>query len=141
MRSGSSPSDEMNEGDAFAAGLRPESLKRLKRVRRFARLLDSKFQIPGTRWRFGLDPVIGLVPGAGDAAGAALSLWIIVESGRLGAPSATLLRMLLNVLVDTLAGSIPLVGDVFDAGYKANLRNLALLEQALFESGRKRPGG
>lgn len=115
----------------------PESLERLRRLRRFARLLDSKFQIPGTRWRFGVDPLIGLVPGVGDAASAALSLWFIAEAGKLGAPSGTLLRMLLNVLVDTVAGSIPVVGDAFDASYKANLRNLALLERALAKRGRK----
>ena len=127
----------MNEGEASAAGLLPESLKRFRRLRRMARLLDSEFQIPGTRWRVGLDPLIGLVPGVGDAASAALSLWIIAEAGRLGAPSGTLLRMLLNLLVDTTAGSIPVLGDAFDAGYKANLRNLALLERALAERGHR----
>lgn len=128
----------MNESEAFSTtDLMPESLKRLRRLRRVARLLDSEFRIPGTRWRFGLDPVIGLVPGVGDAASAVLSLWIIAESRRLGAPSGTLTRMLLNVLTDTVAGSIPVVGDAFDAGYKANLRNLALLERALAKRGCK----
>ena len=124
----------MNQGETSIAHLSPESLRRFRRLQRLARLLDSEFQLPGTRWRIGLDPLIGLVPGIGDTAGAAISLWLIAEAGRLGVPSATLLKMLLNVLVDTTVGSIPLLGDIFDAGYKANLRNLELLERALFRA-------
>lgn len=123
----------MNRGDTSIAPLSPEALRRFQRLQRLARLLDSEFRLPGTRWRIGLDPLIGLVPGIGDAASAGISLWLIAEAGRLGVPSGTLLKMLLNLLVDTTAGSIPVLGDVFDAGYKANLRNLALLERALFD--------
>lgn len=124
----------MNRSDASIAPLSPDALRRVRRLQRLARLLDSEFRLPGTRWRIGLDPLIGLVPGVGDAASAAISLWLIAEAGRLGVPSGTLLKMLLNLLVDTTAGSIPVLGDVFDAGYKANLRNLELLERALFDA-------
>ncbi|MCO6441280.1 MAG: DUF4112 domain-containing protein [Nitrococcus mobilis] len=127
----------MKDGEASSVTRAADTLKRFRRLQRLARLLDSEFQLPGTRWRFGLDPLIGLVPGLGDAASAIVSLWLIAEAGRLGAPSASLLKMLLNVLVDSAAGSIPILGDAFDAGYKANLRNVALLERALFEPGRK----
>ncbi|MDN5869776.1 MAG: DUF4112 domain-containing protein [Nitrococcus sp.] len=126
----------MNEG-VSAADVRPEALRRLRRLRRTARLLDSEFQIPGIRWRFGVDALIGLVPGVGDSVSAALSLWIIAEARRLGVPPGVLRKMLRNMLVDAVAGSVPILGDVFDAGYKANLRNLALLEQALFKSGQR----
>ncbi|EAR21706.1 DUF4112 domain-containing protein [Nitrococcus mobilis] len=131
----------MRQGEIFSATQSPETLKRFRRLQRLAQLLDSEFQIPGTRWRFGLDPLIGLVPGLGDAASAVISLWLIAEAKRLGAPSASLRKMLRNVLVDSVAGSIPVLGDAFDAGYKANLRNVALLERALFEPGRKETTG
>lgn len=86
-------------------------------------------RIPGTSVRVGLDPIIGLIPGAGDLAGAALGGWLILLASREGAPRGMLLRMLANVGVDALLGSVPLLGDLFDAGYKANMRNVALLER------------
>lgn len=87
--------------------------------------------MPGTRWRFGLDPLLGLLPVAGDTVGAALSLWIVYQALRLDAPPAVLARMLGNVALDFAAGSIPLLGDLFDAGFKANLKNVALLQKSL----------
>lgn len=107
----------------------------LQRIRRLARLMDSAFRIPGTKWRIGMDALIGLIPGIGDAASMAASLWIILGARRLGIPRRTQLRMFGNILFDTVVGSIPLVGDLFDAGYKANLRNTALIERHL----KKRP--
>jgi hypothetical protein len=104
---------------------------RLERLRRVARLLDSAIQLPGTRFRFGLDPLIGLVPGIGDAIGAIFSTMIVFQAARLGAPKSTLVRMMANVAIDTLVGEIPLVGDLFDFGWKSNTRNIALLEQHL----------
>lgn len=77
----------------------------------------------------GLDPLLGLIPGAGDLAGAALGGWILVLAARQGASRGVLLRMLGNLAVDALLGTIPLVGDLFDAGYKANVRNVVLLER------------
>ena len=103
--------------------------RRLDRVRRLAVWLDSGIRIPGTRIRIGLDPILGLVPGLGDATGAALSAGIFVEGVRRGASRATLLRMAANIVLDLLVGAIPILGDVFDVVLKANLRNVALLER------------
>jgi hypothetical protein len=94
---------------------------------RLARLLDSQFRVPGTRLRFGVDGILGLVPGVGDAAGLALSSMVIVQAVRLGARGATVARMVLNVAIDAVVGSIPLLGSVFDFAFKANSRNVALL--------------
>jgi hypothetical protein len=104
----------------------PHELERLKRL---SRLLDSAIGIPGTRYRFGLDAIVGLVPGIGDAIGAIFSSYIIFQAARLGASNAILTRMIGNVAVDTIVGEIPLLGDLFDVGFKSNLRNLSLLEQ------------
>ncbi len=93
--------------------------------------LDAGIRIPGTNLRFGLDPILGLIPGFGDAAGAILAGWILVEAIRLGASRATLLRMAGNVAFDALVGAVPVLGDVFDFVWKANLRNIALLERHL----------
>lgn len=105
--------------------------RRLARMRRLGYLLDSSIGLPGTRFRFGLDAIIGLVPGLGDIAGGLLSLYIILESSRLGVPRPILVRMAWNVALDVLVGEIPVLGDLFDAGYKTNLRNLALLDDYL----------
>lgn len=85
--------------------------------------------MPGTSVRFGLDPLFGLVPGLGDAVGALLAGWIFVEAIRLGAPRATLLRIAANIGLDALIGAVPVLGDVFDVVWKANLKNVALLER------------
>jgi hypothetical protein len=96
-------------------------------------MLDSAVRIPGTGIRFGLDSVIGLIPGIGDLGGAALSGYIVLAAARQGVPISVLTRMLLNLGLDTLVGTVPLLGDVFDVGYKANLRNAALLERHVAE--------
>lgn len=93
--------------------------------------MDSALPVPGTRWRVGLDSLVGLIPGIGDAAGFAVSGYALLEARRLGAPTSLLLRMALNIAVDALVGAVPLLGDVFDAGFKANRRNLRLLERHL----------
>jgi hypothetical protein len=103
----------------------------LKRLRGLAWLLDNSIRIPGTRIRFGLDPVLGLIPGLGDAAGTIMSSYILIEGNRLGVSRSTLLRMTVNVLLELVAGAIPLVGDLFDAGWKANQRNIRLLERSM----------
>lgn len=107
--------------------------RRIEGLRRLGYLLDNSIPIPGTRFRIGWDALIGLIPGVGDLAGGALSLYIIFQSARLRVPRALLGRMAWNVAVETVVGAIPLLGDLFDAGYKANLRNLALLQQHLEE--------
>lgn len=101
----------------------------LDRLRRLAWWLDEGIRVPGTRFRIGLDPVIGLVPGLGDSAGALLGVAIIAEASRRGVPRLTLVRMAANIVLDTALGSVPVGGDVFDAAWKANTRNLRLLER------------
>ncbi|MGH7465020.1 MAG: DUF4112 domain-containing protein, partial [Longimicrobiales bacterium] len=98
-------------------------------VRRLAWLLDDVIRIPGTNLRFGIDPLLGLLPGGGDLAGAVLSGYIILAAARLGAPSSVLIRMSGHVILDALAGTVPLFGDLFDAGWKANRRNVELLQR------------
>lgn len=95
----------------------------------FATLLDTVFKIPGTRFRFGLDPVLGLIPGVGDLLSGFLSGYVLLVAAREGVPKVILLRMLANVGIDTLFGSIPLLGDLFDVWWKANTRNLQLLQR------------
>jgi len=104
---------------------------RIQGLRTLTKLLDSAFQVPGTRIRFGLDALIGIVPGIGDAIGAVFSVVIVFQAARLGVSKATLARMMGNVALDTIVGEIPLLGDIFDAGWKANTKNLALLEEHL----------
>ena len=98
-------------------------------LRKWATLLDSAFRVPGTQLRFGLDPVVGLIPGIGDIVTGFFSVLMLLHAVRLRVPKVVLVRMTINVGLDLLAGAIPLLGDLFDAGYKANLRNLALLER------------
>ncbi len=108
---------------------------RLRRIRRLAWLVDAAFVIPGTRFRFGLNSVIGLAPGAGDAVLGLLSAYIIYEAAQLGLPRAILLQMIGNVVIEVVGGSIPIVGDLFDVALKANIRNIRLLERHLRMTG------
>ena len=101
------------------------------RLEAIADWLDSKFVIPGTKLRFGLDFVLGILPGVGDGVAAVPAAYLILEAQRLGAPPALLMRMGFNVLLDLAVGAIPLVGDLFDFGFKDNRRNIALLKQYL----------
>jgi hypothetical protein len=100
----------------------------LTRIRWFSYALDRSIPVPGTQFRFGLDPILGLVPVAGDILGAIASLYILLEAARFHLPRITLIRMVLNILCETVIGIIPVVGNLFDAAWKANTRNLALLE-------------
>ena len=101
---------------------------RLNRVRALSRLLDNALPIPGTSYRIGLDPILGLFPAIGDYLTTALSAYIVIEAALLGASKATLWRMTLNIIIDTFAGIVPVLGDLFDVTWKANSANLALLE-------------
>ena len=101
----------------------------LSRARTLTRLLDSAARVPGTSFRFGLDPLLGLIPGLGDMTGAALSGYLVLLASRHGAPKTVIVRMLGNVAIDTVVGTMPVLGDLFDAGWKSNTRNLALLER------------
>jgi hypothetical protein len=109
------------------------------RAERLARLLDTAVGIPGTRIRLGLDALIGLVPGIGDAIGLLLGGWFLVEGARSGAPTGTLLRMAGNLAIDALAGVVPLLGDLFDVAFKANRRNAKLLTEHLDRLEGRRP--
>ena len=91
--------------------------------------MDSAYRVPGTSVRFGWDPIVGLVPGAGDVATAAFAVTILYHAYRLGVPGVVLTRMTLNVLIDLAAGLVPVAGDVADIAWKSNSRNLALLER------------
>jgi hypothetical protein len=104
---------------------------RTRRVRVLSKLLDNSIPIPGTGYKIGLDPIVGLIPGIGDLLGAVLSGYIILEAARAEVPAFTLARMLVNVGVDTLVGAVPALGDVFDAAWKSNTKNVALLERHL----------
>lgn len=125
----------MSTGDS-SAGARLTSPPSFAAVSKFAHWLDAGIRIPGTNLRFGLDPILGLIPGGGDAAGAVLAGWIVIEAVRLGASRATLLRIAGNVALDAALGAVPFIGDVFDFAWKANLRNVALLEGHLAAPGR-----
>jgi hypothetical protein len=93
-------------------------------------LLDDRFRIPGTDFRFGLDPIIGILfPGIGDAVTGAGSVGLLALALRRGVPRIVLFRMILNILVDVVAGSLPIMGDIFDAAYKSNRRNLELIRE------------
>jgi hypothetical protein len=98
-------------------------------VRLLARWLDSVFRVPGLGIRFGWDAILGLVPGLGDVATSIISLYILRRAQQLGASRATLTRMGTNIVLDAAVGALPLVGDLFDVYWKANLRNAALLER------------
>ncbi|MBW3534172.1 MAG: DUF4112 domain-containing protein [Gemmatimonadetes bacterium] len=110
-------------GEAVEARRVPEGL------RAYARWMDSAVRIPGTSIRVGFDSLIGLVPGVGDLAGGALSLYPLLAAARLGAPPSLLVRMAINVGVDALVGSVPVLGDLFDVAWKANRRNVGLIER------------
>lgn len=107
----------------------PDAQARLKRLRRLAWLIDGAFKLPGMRFRFGLNSIIGLIPVGGDAVLGALSLYIIYEAAQLGVPGPLLARMLGNVVLEVAGGSVPVLGDLFDMALKANLRNLAIIER------------
>ena len=114
---------------------------RLARVRRWSRLMDSQFQFPGTKFKFGIDPLIGLfVPGLGSVASSVVSLALISTMMNHGASGHVLVRMLLNVLLDTTVGAIPILGNVFDFYYRANDRNVELL-RLHYEEGRYQGSG
>jgi hypothetical protein len=105
----------------------------LASVRRWARLLDSQFRIPGTKLTFGLDPVIGLIPGVGDLVGPIFGLVVIAHAWKMGVPKLVMARMVINAGLDALLGIFPLLGDTVDVFWKANLSSVQLLERHAYE--------
>jgi len=116
-----------------------EQQARLKRLRRLAWLIDAAMRIPGTRFRFGPNSLLGLPPAIGDLTLAAVSLYFVYQASRFGLPRDKLHRMLGNVAIEALLGAVPVLGDLLDVVFKANLRNLAILEEHLSEQGRPWP--
>ena len=108
-----------------------DTRRRVERLDTLAHWLDDRFRIPGTNITFGLDPLISLIPGIGDSATAITSFYLIGQAHSLGVPCRMLLRMTINVLADLTIGVIPLIGDIFDIGFKANRRNVELLKRYL----------
>lgn len=104
-----------------------------------ALLLDSRWRVPGTRFTFGVDAVAGLLPVVGDSAAACISAYIIYKAHRLGAPRSLLMRMAGIVAVDTVVGSVPVLGSVFDVFFKANNLNVRMLRRHLAERGKSLP--
>jgi hypothetical protein len=122
----------MNATHAFGTFRFARPLSRAERIARLdklATLLDIAFRIPFTKFRFGVDGLIGLAPGLGDIVTTGLSLWIVHEAYRLGVPKPMLVRMLGNVAVDGLIGVVPVAGDVFDVLWRANRRNVRILRE------------
>jgi hypothetical protein len=106
-------------------------LVRLERLRNFSRLLDNAIAIPGTNYRVGLDPILGLIPGGGDTIGLIFSCLVVYEASRLGANKKTLGQMTFNILLEAVVGTVPGVGDFFDVVWKSNARNIQLLDEHL----------
>lgn len=103
--------------------------ERMQRVEKLAEWMDARWEIPGTKWRIGIDGILGILPGFGDTLSAFISGYIIHEAHQLGAPTHIKMRMLGNMLLDWILGSIPLLGDIFDFAWKANQRNVHLLRK------------
>lgn len=108
---------------------RPDTVEIERSLEQLSRLMDGLFRIPGVGWRFGLDSIVGLIPGVGDTATSLVSLYILVSAVRYRVPKVTLLRMGFNIGLDYLVGSLPVVGDIFDAWWKSNQKNVELLRR------------
>ena len=113
--------------------LTPAQQARLAGIRRIAELLDSAFVVPGTNYRIGLDPIIGLIPMIGDLASPLFTIGLLWQAYDLGIPKVVQLRMIFNAAIDALVGAIPVAGDLFDFSWKSNQWNLALLELHAYE--------
>ena len=105
----------------------------LKNLDLLAKLMDAQFKIPGTNIKFGLDAIIGIIPGVGDFAGFIISGYMMIIMANNGASSFLLARMALNVFIDSLVGAVPLLGDIFDVAFKANQRNMKLMHEHYVE--------
>jgi len=104
------------------------AIEEIRWIESIATLMDSKFTLPGTRFKFGLDPIIGLIPGIGDITSFAVSGLLVMIMARHGATGKVIILMLLNILLDAVLGGIPIIGNLFDFVYKANNKNIRLLK-------------
>jgi len=118
-----------------------ETAQSVARLEALARLMDSQFVLPGTNVRIGLDPLVGLIPVVGDLISGLVSTYLIWEARRLGAPRRLIARMMANTLFDTAVGSVPVVGDAFDALFRSNMKNVALLRRHMERRGLTCPRG
>jgi hypothetical protein len=125
------PKSSQPRNSRLTAGIYAAQTAKMQRLRQLSYWLDNSIKIPGTSFRIGLDPIIGLIPGGGDTLGLVMSAFIVLEAAQMGASKSTLGTMAFNVLLETIAGTVPGVGDVFDATWKSNARNITLLEQHL----------
>ncbi|MEZ2226950.1 MAG: DUF4112 domain-containing protein [Microcoleus sp.] len=103
----------------------------LRRLRRISNLLDNAIPIPGTKYRIGLDPILGLIPGGGDLISSIFAGYVVFKSAQMGVPQETLVKMAANIVFDTVAGTVPVAGDLLDVAWKANVKNIELLDAHL----------
>jgi hypothetical protein len=111
-----------------------DQLKMLNRLKRIARFMDAGWGIPGTRFRFGADSVLGLAPGAGDLVAMLVSIYVLVKAHEMGAPKPLLMKMAGNIAIDTGLGAVPVLGDIFDMFFKSNLKNVDLLHDFIMKN-------
>lgn len=113
--------------EPLVARIRSRDVADTSDIRQLAEWLDTRFEIPGTKIRFGFDSIIGLIPGIGDLATTVLGAYIVIRARELGAPPLLQARMVLNLAIDALVGAIPLFGDIFDLAFKSHARNVRML--------------
>ncbi len=109
----------------------PSQVASLRRLRRISHLLDNSIPIPGTKYRIGLDPILGLIPGGGDLISSIFAGYVVFKSAQMGVPQETLVKMAANIVFDTVAGTVPVAGDLLDVAWKANVKNIELLDAHL----------
>ena len=109
----------------------PSHVASLRRLRRISHLLDNAIPIPGTKYRIGLDPILGLIPGGGDLISSIFAGYVVFKSAQMGVPQETLVKMATNIVFDTVAGTVPVAGDLLDVAWKANVKNIDLLDAHL----------
>ncbi|NEP07643.1 MULTISPECIES: DUF4112 domain-containing protein [unclassified Okeania] len=112
------------------SGDRPQAAK-VRQLRKISDLLDNAVRVPGTSYGVGIDPLLGLIPGGGDFLGGLISVYIVFSAAMMGLPRETLMRMASNIVFDSLAGIVPVFGDLFDVAWKANSKNMDILEAHL----------
>ncbi|MBE9168397.1 DUF4112 domain-containing protein [Pleurocapsales cyanobacterium LEGE 06147] len=113
---------------------------KINNLRRLSQLLDNAIPIPGTGYRLGIDPILGLLPGGGDTIAGALGAYIVIEAARMGLSPKVVGQMVGNIIFDSVVGIVPVLGDLFDVGWKANVKNMALLEKHLHETQQNQKG-